>query len=146
MNASADIVSSINEFLSDNIVDKLVVEFLVELKMKILKLDEQKQFKNRTIKEHTPLEILLRSIGKSCFIDCYYQLKMVAKGKVFNASEAIRECSGAKDNSRRTKASVGTRIFKLGLNLEALKSISEAEKVQPAIRKEALKILEEEKR
>lgn len=144
MSTTAEIVSDINEFLRDNIVDVNVVEFLVELKMKVLKLDTKNQSKRRIVKEQSQLETLLRSMGKKCFVDCYYQLKMTHEGKLSNASNAIKECSKVDGNSLRTKASVGVRIFRLGLNLEALKSISEAEKVEQKVRKNALKILEEE--
>ncbi len=146
MSTTVEIVSNINEFLRDNIVDKNVIEFLVELKMKVLELDEQSQSRRRIVKEQSQLETLLRSMGKKCFVDCYYQLKMVHEGKLSNASEAIKECSKADGNSLRTKASVGIRIFKLALDIEALKSISEAEKVPPKVRKSALEIFEKESR
>ena len=143
MNTTVDIISKINEFIRDNIVDKHTLEFLMELKMQVLELDKPKR---RIVKEHSQLEILLRSMGKKCFIECYSELKMVFENKTFNASEAIKKCSKATNNSLRTKASVGMRIFKMGLNIEALKSISEAEKVKLPIRKKALEILEKEEK
>ena len=144
MSTTSEIVSAINEFLRDNIVDAKVVEFLVELKMKVLELDTKSQSGRSITKERSQLETLLRSMGKKCFVDCYYQLKSVHEGKVSKATEAIKECSGSTGNSLRTKASVGIRIFRLGLNIEALKTISKAEKVEPNVRKKASKLLEEE--
>jgi hypothetical protein len=147
MNTTVEIVYEINEFLRDNIVDKHVLEFLVELKMKVLELDEQGKSKRRGAKELSQLEVLLRSIGKRSFVDCYYQLKKAAEGNTSNVSESIIKCSGAKKNSSlRTKGSVGVRLFRLGLNIEALKIIMKADKVEPYVREKALAILEEEEK
>jgi len=144
---SVEIISEINEFLRDNIVDKNVLEFLVELKMKILELDERGTSKYRERKELSQIEALLRSIGKSAFISCYYQLKKASEGEISNISESITECSGARsNNSLRVKASVGVRIFKLSLNIEALKIIIKAEKVESSVREDAKKILKEEEK
>ncbi len=57
----------------------------------------------------------------------------------------MKECGGATtDNSARTKASVGLKIFKEGINIEALKSILNAKRVDDKTRKKAGSILERE--
>ena len=145
MNKAAEILSDINTFLVSHNVDKEVIEFFLELKTKVLDLDEQKLYNHKRSKELSQVEVLLRSIGKRAFVSCYYIFKQVAEGTIENTTDAIKDCSGAKKNSsRRTKASVGVRLFKLGLQIEALNTIVEAEKVEQAVKEKALEILKKE--
>ena len=145
MNIAAGILSDINNFLVTHNVDKEVVEFLLGLKLKVLELDEQKLHSRKKNTELPQVEVLLRTLGKRDFVSCYYIFRQASEGKIGNITEAIMDCSGAKkDSSRRTKASVGVRLFRLGLQTEALKSIVTAEKVDDAVKEKALEILKEE--
>jgi len=142
MALAADIISDINTFLVENSIDREVVEFLMNLKMKVLELDEQRINSGKKKTELSQTEVLLRSLGKKDFVYCYEVFKKAAKGNIGNVSEAIVDCSGArKDTSRRTKASVGVKLFRLGLEIEALKSIVEAEKIEQDVKDEALRML-----
>ncbi len=146
MNKVAELISDINDFLVEqNNVDKGTVEFLFGLKRKIIELDEQNLSNHQKKIELPVVEVLLRSLGKKAFVQCYKIFKRAASGELKDVSTAIEDCSGAKtSNSIRTKSSVGLRIFREGLHIEALKTIIAAEKVDQSIREEALKLLQKE--
>ncbi len=147
MNKVAELISDINNFLVEqNNVNKSTVEFLFRLKRKIIELDEQ-NLSNRQKKIELPVvEVLLRSLGKSSFVQCYEKFKQAASGKLKDMPTAIEDCSGAKTpNSIRTKSSVGLRIFREDLQIEALKIIIAAEKVDQSTRDKALELLQKER-
>ena len=142
-----DLLASINRFLVTHTVDRETLEFLSDLKRQILELEDQVSMgvKPSKRKELTKIEALLRALGKRAFIDCYEIFKAAAAREISQVAEAISECSGAKTaNSLRTKASVGVKIFKEGLQRDALEIISQANKVDPEVRMRAEQLLKEE--
>lgn len=145
MNKIPTLLSEVNEFLVAHTVDKETIEFLIGLKRKLLELEELEVPARQKKKELPQIEILLRTLGKKCFVSCYDIFKKAANDEIVDITSSIKYCSGAKeDSTRRTKASVGTRIFREGLQLEALKSIVAAKKVEKSTREEAIKILQQE--
>ncbi len=146
MNNIANLLSEINTFLVKHNADKETIEFLLELKQKILEADEQRLANRKKTTELPLVEVLLRSVGKKAFISCYDKFKQASNGKVGNITNFMKEClgDGVSDNSARTKSSVGARIFREGLEIEALKNIIAAAKVEEETKDEARKILEKE--
>ena len=141
MNDVTEILGEINDFLTTHTTDRDTTEFLVGLKRKLLELDMQVPSRKKTTTLPT-VEVLLRSVGKRAFVDCYEVFKMAANGKIENIASSIKSCSGAESsNSLRTKASVGARIFREGLETEALKAILSARKVDDDTKKKAQNLL-----
>lgn len=147
---STNIISDINQFIAKkHTLDIETVEFLSSIKLQLLEFQE-KSFEVHNKKQKTvskEVDVLLRSIGKSTFINCYYIFKAKYLEEIKRPIlEEMYSLGGAKsDGSARTKASIGLKIFKLGLNIEALDSIIKSEKVEKIIIEKAKTILIKEK-
>ncbi len=143
MNASTELLGDINTFLSSNTVNNETLRFLIKLKQGILEGFDTG--KTPQIKNSFNLEKMLRSIGKKAFIDCYGVFKQQKNGELENIVSLMKSCGGAKnDNSARTKASIGKKIFNMNMELEALKNIIGSKKISEETKNKALKILQEE--
>ena len=91
------------------------------------------------------IETTLRSIGKKAFIECFYILKEEQDGENENIISCMMSHGGAKkESSARTKASIGRKIFKEGMELEALKNIISSNRVKEVTKNKALVILQKE--
>ena len=146
----SNILSEINQFIMVNHdLTAKTVDFLGNLKASLLILEDLNFSSNKKVKNHetNELDILLRSIGKATFINCYYIFKKKHNGSVNGPIfEEMYISGGAKsESSARTKASVGLKIFKLNLNIKALESIISSEKVDRDIVEKARTILDQEK-
>ncbi len=145
MNNVTEILGEINDFLTTHTTDRDTTEFLMGLKRKLLELDEQAMPSRKKTTTLPTVEVLLRSVGKRAFIDCYEVFKKAANGELDNIASSIKGCSGAESsNSIRTKASVGVRIFREGLETEALRAILAAGKVDENTKKKAQNFLQQE--
>ena len=145
----AHIISNINQFIAKkHTLDHETIEFLSNVKLQLLELQERSfEIQNKKQKIISKeIEVLLRSIGKTTFINCYHIFKAKYLDQIKRPIlEEMYSLGGAKsDGSARTKASVGLRIFKSNLNIEALNSIVKSEKVEQAVIEKAKKILMEE--
>lgn len=131
------IISEINTFISDN--DTIC--FLMNLKEKLLELQDDTVLihtQKKKQKQLSEVEILLRSVGKEAFKDKHVGIKNNILNDMFI-------CAGAKsDNSTRTKASVGSKIFNEGLHIEALKNIIDSNRVDIGVIEKAKTILNKE--
>lgn len=85
------------------------------------------------------LEKYLRSIGKRFFVDYYEILKESPNKPNDYYTNLINE--NYTFNSFQTKISCSRKIFKEGLDKEALKIISQSNNVDSATRQKALKYL-----
>lgn len=143
------IISDINQFIAKkHTLDSETVEFLGGIKLQLLEFQE-KSFEIHSKKQKTvskEVDVLLRSIGKSTFINCYHVFKAKYLEEIKRPIlEEMYNLGGAKsDGSARTKASIGLKIFKLDLNIEALESIIKSEKVEKSIIEKAKTILMKE--
>ncbi len=143
MNTAKGLLEDINTFLSTNNVDSATLDFLIDLKQKILKSCDFTAMKSG--QNITDIEKILRSIGKKAFVDCFDVFKQARDGDSLDIVSMMHKCGGAKnDNSARTKASIGKRIFKEHIELEALKNIIGSAKVDEETKDKALKILHRE--
>ena len=143
MSTEEELLGDINSFLSSNIVNKETLNFLMKLKQKILKGYDMTTKQNKI----SDIETTLRGIGKTAFIECFYTLKEDQDGDSGNIISCMMSHGGAKkENSARTKASIGRKIFKEGMEIEALKNIISSNRVKEAIRNKALIILQKEEK
>lgn len=141
MDNITEILGEINDFLTTHTTDRDTTAFLIGLKRKLLELDAQVPSRKKTTTLST-IEVLLRSVGKRAFINCYEVFKMAANGEIENITSSIKGCSGAESsNSLRTKASVGVRIFREGLETKALQAILSARKVDDDTKEKAQNLL-----
>ncbi len=151
------IIININDFLTiHHNLEADTVSFLISLKRELLEFEEEirPQYKispKRIKKELSEIETYLRTCGKSFFVQCYQILKQGALGEINDVSTAIQYYMKAKDiklsdNSSRTKASVGMKIFREGLQIDALNIIATANKVDNETRGAAHKLLQLEQK
>lgn len=141
MSIEEELLGDINSFLSSNSVDQETLSFLISLKQKILEGYDMTTKQNKI----SDIETTLRSIGKKAFIECFYILKEEQDGENENIISCMMSRGGAKkESSARTKASIGRKIFKEGMELEALKNIISSNRVQEATKNKALVILQKE--
>ena len=152
------IIININDFLTiHHNLEADTVSFLISLKRELLEFEEElvkPQYKTspkRIKKELSKIETYLRTCGKSFFVQCYQILKQGALGEINDVSTAIQYYMKAKDiklsdNSSRTKASVGMKIFREGLQIDALNIIATANKVDNKTREAAHKLLQLEQK
>ena len=147
MNNVSPMISNINVFISNkNNLDDDTIDFLMTLKESLLSLQDQ-SFLTREKKEKklSEVELLLRSVGKEAFIRCYKYFKEKHLGKKKNIVSDMERCAGAKSvNSARTKASVGSKIFKKDLHIDALRNIIASNRVNDDVIEKAKDILKEE--
>lgn len=143
------IISEINTFISNkNDLDYDTIGFLTNLKEKLLELQDASVLihtQNKKQKQLPKVETFLRAVGKEAFINCYKSFKDKHIGIKNNIVKDMFICAGAKtDNSARTKASIGSKIFNEGLHIEALKNIIDSNRVDIRIREKAKTILNKE--
>jgi len=149
MNDISSVISRINTFISSkNNLDSETIGFLMELKDTILtSQDSSFLMKVQSTKQLPKIESLLRIIGKKAFIDCYECFQKKHIGEIDNIVKNMWTCGGAEtDNSARTKASTGSKIFKEGLQIEALENIIGSNRVPSEVIEKAKKLLEYERR
>lgn len=149
MNNISSVISEINTFISSkNDLDNETIGFLMNLKEMLLTSQDSSfliQSQKKKQKQLSEVEILLRIVGKEAFISCYEYFKDKHIGKKNNIVKDMFICGGAKeDNSARTKASTGSKIFKKGLQIEALKNIIGSNRVPNKVIEEAKNILNKE--
>lgn len=140
------IISQVNYFIANkHTLDDETIKFLSSLKLSLVELVDSSRRKNNSDKL-TELQKLVRSVGMSCFVNAYYIFKAKYKEKITGTIlDEMFELGGANtDASARTKSSVGLKLFKLNLNLDALELILNSDKVDPMIAQKAKKILLEE--
>ena len=139
-------IFEINTFISGkNDLDDETISFLMNLKEMLL-ISQDNSFTIEVKKKKLPeIEILLRIVGKKAFVDCYDYFKNKHIGKKNNIVKDMFICGGAKsDNSARTKASIGSKIFKKGLHIKALENIIDSNRVSDIVIEKAKNILNQE--
>ncbi len=145
MNIEMELIGDINTFLSKNTVDSKMLNFLIQLKQKILDRYSEKEANGK--KNITDVEKILRSIGKKAFIECYDIFKESRDNPNANIVSLMQRYGGANNEfSARTKASIGKKLFKEGLEVEALKNIIDSSKVEESIKNKALLLLRKEEK
>lgn len=89
------------------------------------------------------LEALLNRVGKRVFIEYYYQLKDLAITSKSNQNVINRIDEIFTDKSKASRTSKAKRIFREGLQIEALESIVQAKsnKVDDNVRDRAKQLL-----
>jgi len=138
MSVVAKLLGDINSFLSSNNVSHETLIFLIGLKQKILEECDVKIEQN----EAQDIEKILRVIGKRAFVDCFYIFKAEYNDENKDVVSLMLTYGGAKsENSARTKASIGRKIFREGLELEALRNIVGSNRVEEKTKNKALEIL-----
>ncbi len=141
------IVSQVNYFIANkHTLDDETIQFLSSLKLSLMELvDNSTRKKNPG--ETTESQALLRSVGMSSFVNAYYIFKAKSEGKIAGPIlDEMKKIGGAKkDTSARTKSSVGLKLFKLDLNIDALQLIANSHKVEPSIAERASEIIAKEK-
>ena len=83
----------------------------------------------------------LNSVGKSTFIKYYYNFKNNSREACIMQFE-----ESFTDKAKLTRTGHAQRIFREGMNIEALKIIVESVRVDVEIRKRAKEILDEEQK
>lgn len=143
MTSIVNLIGEINDFLTTHNSDNETLEFLIGMKRKLLEVDESMLIKKENNVDLPIIEVMLRSVGKRAFVNCYKYFEGVYRGELTDINNEMKRCSGAKtDNSVRTKVSVGIRIFREDLQIDALKNILEAGKVDNETKKKARALLE----
>ncbi len=141
------IISKVNYFIANkHTLDDETIQFLSSLKLSLMEIaDNSTRKKNSS--ELTELQTLLRSVGMSSFVNAYYIFKAKSEGKIAGPIlDEMKNIGGANtDASARTKSSVGLKLFKLDLNIDALQLIANSNKVDKSIAKKADEILAKEK-
>jgi len=140
------IISQVNHFIANkHTLDDETIQFLSTLKLSLMELVDSSTSK-KSSGELTELQTLLRSVGMSSFVKAYYIFKSKSEGKIVGPIlDEMKKYGGAqKDASARTKSSVGLKIFKLDLNIEALQLIANSNKVKTSIADRASEILAKE--
>lgn len=83
----------------------------------------------------------LNSVGKSTFVKYYYAFKNKSREECIVMFEETYT-----DNAKSTRTGHAQRIFREGMNVEALKIIIKSARVDEITRKKAREILNEENR
>lgn len=84
---------------------------------------------------------ILNSVGKSIFVKYYYAFKNKSREECIGMFEETYT-----DNAKSTRTGHAQRIFREGMNVEALKIIIKSARVDEITRKKAREILNEENR
>jgi len=100
--------------------------------------DESEQFFQYETLKTPPLEDMIKTIGMKTFINYYDKLKNESLQAII---QYMKDHENYKINSINAKASTGKRIFKFGLEKQALEIISKSERIDNEIRDEAIKLL-----
>lgn len=137
------IIAMINNHIVEHTVDESTLRLLIDLKKELLGMDDSKI--KPSVSSDDKIKLLLRTTGQRCFVDCFSYFRQASKSGIQGFEAEIWKCSGAKkDTSFRTKVSAGTRIFKEGLELDALKVISSANRVDIKTKEKARELLSKE--
>ena len=89
---------------------------------------------------------LLNRVGKGCFLDCFsdFEAASSGSGNLEDLMDVMYHRGGAEtENSARTKARNGLKIFQLGLVPEALTNISQSKRLESSQIETALKLLQQ---
>jgi len=86
----------------------------------------------------SPLETLIKTIGMKTFVEYYDNFKNNSLQEITHYMNLHENYA---PNSIRTKVSVGKKIFKENMEIQALEIISKSERVEEQIREKALKLL-----
>ena len=146
---SVSVISKINDFItSKHDLDTETIEFLIGLKQDVLSIEDAKPKSEYHSKELPPVEKLLRTMGKKAFLDSYEALDVEHKlGDLRNAQGLISKMKEAGiaggEMSMRVRASTGRKIFREGLNIEALESIAHSHRTGDDVKAKAEKLLKQ---
>lgn len=138
-------ISQINNFISQkHSLDEETVKFLSNLKLTLMGIEDD--LIKKDTKEAPEVQSLLRSVGMSSFVNAYYIFKTKHSDNLNKSIlDEMKTFAGAKtDASARTKSSIGLKIFKKGLQIDALKLIENSLKVEQNIALKAHEILQKE--
>lgn len=87
------------------------------------------------------LETILRTVGKTCFVEYYEEFRAVDEISNKELIERLMKKEGYKRTSASTKVSQSRRIIKTGCAQKALEEIAKSEKLDDAVKAKAKALL-----